>query len=360
MAHRSLKTKPADQALLDRQLFALAELPENRRRHGDWSAPGPTRRWLWLPVLLSLIVHGAIALLCCQPTKDRGRCAIDTRVSEVLREETEPAVELFFTDGVLSPRPRPAPASAQPAAPATPAAPVVLPNLTASPVRSTEPLNPLFYQRLAQGEPARGAGSASGELGSQANGASNAVTSFFAIATRGLRIVYVIDRSSSMGETGALAVAKGELHASLDRLAPQARFQVIAYNRSSEPLRINGQSGLLPATPDNKRQATWLMDNVHAEGGTEHLLALQRALQLQPDVLFFLTDADALTEEQVRIVTRLNQGRTVIHAIEMGASHSTDTLTPLQILSRDNRGTYRRVKHTFTKSVRFSSTHEAN
>jgi hypothetical protein len=209
----------------------------------------------------------------------------------------------------------------------------------------------LFNQRLAQQEPARGTESGRGEPGGRPGGAGYGVTSFFQIATCGLRIVYVIDRSSSMGETGALALAKRELYASLDRLVPEARFQIIAYNRSAEPLRVNGQSGLLPATPDNKRRAALLIDSLRAEGGTEHLTALRRALQLQPDVLFFLTDADALTEEQARRITRLNHGRTVIHAIEMGTLHPTGPATPLQLLARDNRGTYRGVKQTSAISV---------
>jgi hypothetical protein len=94
---------------------------------------------------------------------------------------------------------------------------------------------------------------------------------------------------------------------------------------------------------------------LRAEGGTEHLTALRRALQLQPDVVFFLTDADALSEEEVRVVTRLNQGRTVIHAIELGPSPLTGRLTALELLARDNRGRYRRIKVTPAHSVQVSS-----
>jgi hypothetical protein len=73
---------------------------------------------------------------------------------------------------------------------------------------------------------------------------------------------------------------------------------------------------------------------------------------LQSDELFFFTDADALTEEQVRTITRFNRGQAVIHAIEVGPSHSTGTLTPLQLLARDNRGTYRSLKSTQPVAVR--------
>ena len=155
--------------------------------------------------------------------------------------------------------------------------------------------------------------------------------------------MYVIDRSSSMGLDGALAAAKRELRASLDRLPADAFFQVIAYNRSAEPLRLGGSSGLAPATADNKRQADFLIASLRAEGGTAHLPALKRALLLQPEVIFLLTDGDELTLEQVREVTRFNQGRTAIHALEVRASSSTGGAASLQALARENRGVYRVV-----------------
>jgi hypothetical protein len=145
-----------------------------------------------------------------------------------------------------------------------------------------------------------------------------------------------------MGLDGALAVAKRELRDSLDRLSAQATFQVIAYNRSALPLRLGEQTGLAPATLANKRQAAQAIEALRAEGGTEHLAALKQALRLRPDVLFFLTDADDLTLEHVREVTRFNQGRTSIHAIEVNARHAF-VLTPLQLLARENRGVYRSV-----------------
>src|SRR5919198_794363 len=57
-------------------------------------------------------------------------------------------------------------------------------------------------------------------------GSARATTTFFQIATEGKAIVYVIDRSASMGCNGFLAAAKRELLASLERLPSTARFQV--------------------------------------------------------------------------------------------------------------------------------------
>jgi hypothetical protein len=169
-------------------------------------------------------------------------------------------------------------------------------------------------------------------------GTRDGTTTFFQIATQAKAIVYVIDRSASMGLNGGLAKAKRELLVSLDRLPSTCRFQIIAYNRSAEPLRLNGDSGLVFATPENKRRVAALLQEMEAEGSTEHLPALRRALALGPDVIFFLTDADDLRAEQIRSITSLNRGRTVIHTIGLGRPFPAAGDVPLYVLAQDNGG----------------------
>jgi hypothetical protein len=171
----------------------------------------------------------------------------------------------------------------------------------------------------------------------------NATTTFFQLATQAQSVVYVFDRSGSMGMAGRLNQARRELLASLERLPATARFQVIPYNRVAEPLRIAGHSDLVPATIENKRQAALLLEGLVPEGGTEYLTALKRALLLQPEVIYFVTDADDLHPDQVRALTLLNHGRTVIHTIELTASHREAPGTGLQVLAHENGGQYRGV-----------------
>jgi Ca-activated chloride channel family protein len=151
----------------------------------------------------------------------------------------------------------------------------------------------------------------------------------------------VIDRSASMGPHGALAVAQRELIASLEQLPHDAWFQVILYNRMAEPLRLGRECDLLAATPENKRQVAAAVHSVEAAGGTEHLRALERALLFRPEVIFFLTDADDLTAEEVRKVTRLNQGRTAINAVELSDTAHHNDANALYLLAHLNRGVYR-------------------
>ncbi|OAI46927.1 hypothetical protein AYO44_01750 [Planctomycetaceae bacterium SCGC AG-212-F19] len=173
---------------------------------------------------------------------------------------------------------------------------------------------------------------------------TNASGPLFPVSAAAKSVVYVIDRSGSMGERGRLTMARQELEGSLQRLAESVRFQVILYNRRPEILRIAGRSDLVPATLENISQATRLLREVVPEGGTEHLPALRQALLLHPDMIYFLTDADDLNPADVQTLTRLNQGRTVIHAIELTLANRDHEEMPMHRLARDNRGGYRAVE----------------
>ena len=146
-----------------------------------------------------------------------------------------------------------------------------------------------------------------------------------------------------MGLSGALPVAKRELLAGLDALPADCRFAVILYNRQAEPLRVGGPAGLLPATEANRTAVVRLVEGVRAEGGTDHLAALRRAVALGADVIFLVTDADEMTAEQVRGVALLNRGRAVIHAIELNNDGDQPGETPLKMLARLTGGTHRVV-----------------
>jgi hypothetical protein len=253
---------------------------------------------------------------------------IDTRLRDV---------DVEFT--LILPDVPPAASAPPPPAPTVPPAVVPIPATVAAPPSRPEPvLQPAAAEvRSGPTGPGTGRGADSGPAG------DGGTTAFFHVAAHGRAIVYVIDRSASMGLNGALAAAQQELRASLERLPPTARFQVIAYNRSAEPLHVGGRADLLPATPENKARAAALVAALRAEGGTEHLPALRRALTLRPDVIYFLTDADDLRPEQVLAITQLNQGRAVIHALELHRDDRGRRGAALPVLAQHNHGEYRAV-----------------
>lgn len=167
-------------------------------------------------------------------------------------------------------------------------------------------------------------------------GAGDAAT-FFGVPITGPVVVFVIDRSLSMGPSRALAAARAELLSALRALPPGAKFQVIFYNRTGEPLTVDGASGLLPADPTTLGHVAGLVAAVRPEGGTDHAKALRRGLAFRPDVLFLVTDADDLTAEQVRAITRFNGGGAVVHAVDVGPRRAA---AMLEELARANRGRY--------------------
>ena len=56
-----------------------------------------------------------------------------------------------------------------------------------------------------------------------------------------------------------------------------------------------------------------------------------------------ITDADDISLEDVADVTRFNEGRTVIHAVELSERRSAQPNSPLRRLAGSNGGTYRQV-----------------
>lgn len=156
------------------------------------------------------------------------------------------------------------------------------------------------------------------------------------------RVVYLLDRSVSMGPTGALDRARRELALSLRALPPETLFQVFAYNRFLTPL-VPSPAGLCRADPSQIALAIGSLDDLTAAGGTDHVAALRRGLALRPEVLFLLTDADDLTDEDVLVVTRANQGGTKVQVIELSRPPSAGQESPLVRLARHNHGNHRYV-----------------
>ena len=68
---------------------------------------------------------------------------------------------------------------------------------------------------------------------------------------------------------------------------------------------------------------------------------LTEAIDLGPDVIYFLTDEDDLESRDVLAVTRRNRGRVSIHALCLVPPGGE---SPMQRLARDNRGVFQVVK----------------
>jgi hypothetical protein len=295
---------------------------------------------------LSLLFHLLILLLFWAPWGRKESFPVSTLICDTQVGSSGPEVDCIITlpDAPLELR------KPLPSFPRTPLensaalAPIIDPDVKPATGYSTPPLVPLFSKQLSGGKTravSASDGAREGNPGVKEPGAST--ISFFQISSRGRTVVYVIDRSASMGLNGGLALAKRELRISIERLPPSTRFQLIAYNRFTEPVRIGGQISLLSADWENKSRVLRTIEDLRAEGGTDHLAALKRALIYQPEDIFFFTDADDLTDAQIQIVTNLNRGRTAIHCLECKSYKGTGANTPLQILAAKNHGVFQAV-----------------
>jgi hypothetical protein len=161
-------------------------------------------------------------------------------------------------------------------------------------------------------------------------------------APAGVRgVVYLLDRSASMGLHGAWEAARRETVAQLRRLPPGTRFQVVPYNRQADPLVLGGSRGLVPAGPAVVEEAARALAWLAPSGSTDHVGALRRGLALGPDALFLVTDAGDLTSEEVAAVTAFNRGRTAIHTVEVTDRSHPRPDGPLARLAAQNGGTCR-------------------
>ncbi len=181
-------------------------------------------------------------------------------------------------------------------------------------------------------------------------------TSIFNVEAEGSRFVYVFDRSASMEGTGLspLDAAKAEMLASIDSLDRIHQFQIIFYNERPWIFNPAGDAGRLAfATEQNKTKGKRFIGSITADGGTRHEEAIEAAIRLQPDVIFFLTDGDEprLSRAQLDQIHR-RAGGISINAIEFGMGPKPGGGSFLEVLAAENGGQYGYVDITRFRSRR--------
>jgi len=170
-------------------------------------------------------------------------------------------------------------------------------------------------------------------------------TQVFGVQGTGSRFVYVFDRSSSMEGFGGLPLeqAKRELIGSLKSLRGTNEFQIVFYNERPTVFTIGaGPATMMFADDRNKEAAASFVGSIRGRGATRHLEALELALRMGPDVVFFLTDAaePELTDEELALVDRWNRNAASIHTIEFGVGPQRRGVNFLQKLADRNSGQY--------------------
>jgi len=164
----------------------------------------------------------------------------------------------------------------------------------------------------------------------------------FGVQGEGHSFVYVFDRSLSMRDENRMRKAKAQLIASLKSLERTHQFQIIFYNQFAGVFKPRGfSSGLIFATAPNKELAARYVRGVTAAGATKHEPPLMLALNMQPDVIFFLSDAgDGLDAQQLAKIKRRNRGQASINTIEFNSGPWDGADDFLVRLARQNGGSF--------------------
>lgn len=217
-----------------------------------------------------------------------------------------------------------------------------------------------------QGQSGAGTGRGNGRGAGQGDGNGPARTSLFGLEARGRRFVYVCDCSGSMSQAVfgsepsgefvrvAWTAARAELLRSLADLNDQQMFGIIFYNHEHQPFDPgevylpNGNRGaprvrrwherLFPASSENINLANLFVQSIRPNGETEHLMPLELAIRMDPDVIYVLTDAEAkddLTLPQVNWLTRLNRKKATINVVQFAAQTRPDC-TMIELARRNN------------------------
>lgn len=201
--------------------------------------------------------------------------------------------------------------------------------------------DPLDGGQTSSGLPAAG-GLTEGSSASRVGRGPEGTTSVFGAEGKGQKFVYVFDRSGSMNGYGGrpLAGAKQELINSLGDLNKTQQFSIIFYNEHPHTFSAGGGGPkMVFADEQGVELAERYVRGMIAVGGTQHLDALLHALDMQPDVIFFLTDADhpPLFPSELDQIRRRNRSAT-IHTIEFGSGSFNGRENFLVRLAKQNDG----------------------
>ncbi|UCE58946.1 MAG: VWA domain-containing protein [Phycisphaerales bacterium] len=156
-------------------------------------------------------------------------------------------------------------------------------------------------------------------------------------SARGVRrIVYVVDRSGSM--LGTFSYVCKELKRSIRALRRSQKFHVIFFN-SGRPLE-NPPKRLVSAIMAQKTAFFQFLDTIDPMGSTNPEPAMHRALSLEPDLVYFLTDGE-FDAGLIDRLERWNEDRqvriyTIAYFDESGA-------TLLERIAREHGGEFKFV-----------------
>jgi Mg-chelatase subunit ChlD len=157
---------------------------------------------------------------------------------------------------------------------------------------------------------------------------------FFGVEGEGSTIVYVIDMSGSMAGY-RFDKARTELVESVRRLNEEQSFCILLFN---EQLAAPMGAILIRATMDAKSRVEGALEETQAHGGTDPTSAIEKAIELGPDVIYVLSDGEFEPCVVSAVAKRNRESGVVINTIGFQVDPAT-----LRKVASDNGGEYRHI-----------------
>jgi hypothetical protein len=328
---QSVPDVPVDarfQTAVDFGMATTASTSGRQQKIADWLRPHV--QWVTVPSwLLSVAGHIATVFICIALSQTpscrsdiQGDGGESFREVGIYVEDSEPGEAVAeAAAGAAAANEEIAP---QPALDAPPIA-LSLPETTNPPVLGVGGVPSLGGPPMLAGSDTASSSGAAGRVGGVPDPrGGGGGTSLFGASARGSKFVYVIDRSWSMAGSGVgvtpMSMAKTELISSISLLDEQQQFQIVLYNDGPTSLVAeDGRFDYFFGTDAQRLDAFRQLSQISPTGGTNHFPALKQALDLAPDVVFFLTDGQepALSAREINELGKSNRGAT-IHCIEFG------------------------------------------
>jgi hypothetical protein len=162
------------------------------------------------------------------------------------------------------------------------------------------------------------------------------------------RIVFVCDATGSM--LNKMSVLQAQLQDAVTALKPYQSFNIVFFYDGPK-VQAADMNALLPATPENKRNAFKFLENVTSTGQTDPIPALQLAFRQKPDLVYLLSDGgldDNLrtNKEVTDEIDRLNPGHKVKINTIMFDGYQEEAEAVMTKIAKDTGGKYRYVKES--------------
>jgi hypothetical protein len=176
----------------------------------------------------------------------------------------------------------------------------------------------------------------------QGKGAGDESSSFFGIESEEHRMVFVVDCSRSMNDPHRSSSGTRfkrlqlELSTVLNALAEGDEFFIIFFNNRPIPMPADS---LQRAAPETRARFLEWVSVIHADGSTDPRGAMNLAFNLEPDMIYLLSDGEFKYPVE-RDLLKIRQRKVVINTISFGTRGGEPVL---KTIAERNRGEYRFV-----------------